>query len=487
LQEQRPSKRTKSIEEDYEVNSITSVNDEIKNSSITLGSLRYEEDFVEDNHEMDINLANISFNKLYISEPIHENICHKAERRITLDEAIHGPDSELWIKSIQEEYKGQNELKTFTICLRDERPELDWILIFKRKFDDQGVIEKYKTRATLRGDKQVEDADFWELYAPVGKLSSLRIFIALVAYLKLQWIQMDFIQAFLQATPKERERIHLKFPPLYNIQEAINKLPLDDPIRKIPKSQWKEKCCLHMNKSIYGLKQAPKNWYELLNKSLIKLGFKPLVAEPCIYIYTRENGDRYFLFVYVDDTLLAGKELSFIHVLIKMIQKVHGVKIIGEPKFILGLKLTRCHNGNILIDQNQYIKDVATRFNVTSNEQQPVNMPCTTSQFKKIELDASDPSLIDLSIDLRTMVGSLMYASLGTRLDITYFVNYISRYLTKPTKYIEKIVRQTIAYLLDTPFIYIICFATYNKSPQITAFCDASHGSELNRKEHLED
>jgi hypothetical protein len=75
-----------------------------------------------------------------------------------------------------------------------------------------------------------------------------------------------------------------------------------------------------------------------------------------------------------------------------------------------------------------------------------------------------------------------MYASLGTRLDITYFVNYISRYLTKPTKYIEKIVRQTIAYLLNTPFIYIICFASYNKSPQITAFCDASHGSELNRK-----
>jgi len=237
-----------------------------------------------------------------------------------------------------------------------------------------------------------------------------------------------------------------------------------------------------MNKSIYGLKQAPKNWYQLLNKTLIKLKFKPLLSEPCIYIFTRENGDKYYMFVYVDDTLLAGKDLAFINMLVKLIQKEHGVKILGEPKFILGLKLTRCLNGDILVDQNQYIKDVAARFNITSNEANPVRMPCTTSQFKRIEHESTDPSLIDLSIDIRTMVGSLMYASLGTRLDITYFVNYISRYLTKPTKYIEKIVRQSIAYLLDTPFIFLICFADYKTSPQLTAFCDASHGSELNRK-----
>ena len=105
-----------------------------------------------------------------------------------------------------------------------------------------------------------------------------------------------------------------------------------------------------MNKSIYGLKQAPKAWYDVLNKSLISMGFKPLQNEPCIFIFTRQNGDKYFLFLYVDDTLIAGKDKSFIDSLVRMIQAKHSIKILGEPKFILGLKLTRCNNGNILID-----------------------------------------------------------------------------------------------------------------------------------------
>jgi hypothetical protein len=188
------------------------------------------------------------------------------------------------------------------------------------------------------------------------------------------------------------------------------------------------------------------------------------------------------LFLYVDDTLIAGKDKSFIDSLVKMIQARHSIKILGDPNFILGLKLTKCPNGNILIDQNQYIKDVAARFNIISDPSKVVRMPCTASQFKKIEEEAKDETLIDISIDIRSMVGSLMYASLGTRPDITYFVNYISRYLTKPTVYILKIVKQAINYLLDTPFIYIICFHDYAKVPQLSTFVDASHASEANRK-----
>jgi hypothetical protein len=165
-----------------------------------------------------------------------------------------------------------------------------------------------------------------------------------------------------------------------------------------------------------------------------------------------------------------------------MIQSKHAIKILGEPKFILGLKLSRCTNGNIIIDQNQYIKDVAARFEVVSNPSKLIRMPCTASQFKRIEDESKEESLIDLSIDIRSMVGSLMYASLGTRPDITYFVNYISRYLIKPTVYIKKIILQAINYLLDTPFIYIICFSDYKKIPQLVTFVDAGHASEQNRK-----
>ena len=484
------SKRTRDHYEIGQVNNIDQV-EEIINElpTITLGSVNYEEGYKDPNdNPVDSDLANEFFNKMYLKDS-HvnsdniDNISYKAERRITVAEAINGPDKMLWRKAIQDEYDGQDKLNSFSVCIKpDSIPLLDWILIFKRKFDDRGNVEKYKVRATLRGDKQVEDADYHEVYAPVGKLSSLRIFICLVAYYGFEWIQVDYISAFLQAQFDDNHTLHLTFPPLYNLQNAIDKLPADHPIRKIPKNEWKARLCLKMNKSIYGLKQAPKAWYDVLNKSLITMGFFPLQNEPCIYIFTRQNGDKYFLFLYVDDTLIAGKDKMFIDSLIKMIQSKHSIKVLGEPKFILGLKLTRCNDGNIIIDQNQYIKDVATRFEVISNPNKLVRMPCTAAQFKRIEDESKIESLIDITIDIRSMVGSLMYASMGTRPDITYFVNYISRYLTKPTEYIKKIILQAINYLLDTPFIYIICFHNYKKDPQVVTFVDAGHASELNRK-----
>ena len=454
--------------------------------TLTLGSLNYELNYYCDEEcPNSVQLANETVAEYLLNIRSPDDYCYKAERKITLQEAINGADKKLWIQAIEKEYKQQNNLKSFSICMKpttNER-EMDWLLVFKRKYDERGNVSDYKVRATLRGDKQVEDADYYDTYAPVGKLSSLRFFICIVAYMGLQWYQVDYITAFLQSNFDSHRIMHLKFPPLYNIQEAIDALPIDDPIRKIDKKDWKTKLCLRINKSIYGLKQAPKAWFEKLNKSLIELQFTPLQYEPCIFIYTRSENEKYYLFLYVDDTLIAGKDLDFIKYLVSLIQAKHDIKIIGEPKFILGIKLTRCNNGDILMDQNQYIKDIAERFNVTSNPLKLIQMPCTLSQFRKIEDDAGQIDLVDLSLDIRSMVGSLMYVSMGTRADITYFTNYISRYLTKPTKYIVKIIRQTICYLLDTPFIYIKCERDYKFPPQVRTWADASlANNKISRK-----
>jgi hypothetical protein len=192
----------------------------------------------------------------------HDNKCSKAEERITIKDAMNGPESKLWREALKVEYDGQDGLELFIICFKPEGiPLLDWILVFKRKYVDGG-IDKYKVRATLRGDKQVEGADYFELFAPVGKLSSLRLFLCIVAYLKLVCVQVDYKQAFLQANYDQKHEMYLTFPPFYDIQNAVNKLPVDHPIHKIPKHKWKELLCLKINKTIYGLKQAQSVAYD---------------------------------------------------------------------------------------------------------------------------------------------------------------------------------------------------------------------------------
>jgi len=118
---------------------------------------------------------------------------------------------------------------------------------------------------------------------------------------------------------------------------------------------------LKLNKALYGLKQAGKEWNETLNNTLIKMIFRRLVSEPCIYI--KENNSKKIIriiSIYVDDLLFAGraKEIMYVKEQIKM---YFNIKDIGDVNFVIGIKFKKCHDGYI-IHQKQYIKDLLVKF-----------------------------------------------------------------------------------------------------------------------------
>ena len=112
--------------------------------------------------------------------------------------------------------------------------------VFKTKKDSSGNVERYKARLVAKGFTQKEGIDYTETFSPVSKKDSLRIILALVAHFDLELQQMDVKTTLLNG--KLEEEVYMKQP------------------KGFPSSDGEKLVC-KLKKSIYGLKQASRQWY----------------------------------------------------------------------------------------------------------------------------------------------------------------------------------------------------------------------------------
>lgn len=120
------------------------------------------------------------------------------------------------------------------------------------------------------------------------KHSSIRIFLALVAQLDLELVQMDVKTAFLHGD-LEKE--------IYMVQlEGFNVAGKEHEI-----------CKLH--KSLYGLKQYPRQWYKRFDKFMMESKYTRSKYDHCVYLKRLQDGSFVYLLLYVDDMLIASQSL----------------------------------------------------------------------------------------------------------------------------------------------------------------------------------
>ena len=152
--------------------------------------------------------------------------------------------------------------------------------VFKKKIGADGTVERYKARLVAQGYTQKYGTDYDETFCPVVRQELLHILIALLVQsgLKLHSV-------FLNRTLEE---------------EVFMKQPEGSEI------DGKEHLVCKLKKSIYGLKQSPHCWNVALDTQLKKMGFTQSENDPCIY-YRNSGGEMFYIGVYVDDIILAGK------------------------------------------------------------------------------------------------------------------------------------------------------------------------------------
>jgi hypothetical protein len=160
---------------------------------------------------------------------------------------------------------------------------LKWV--FKLKHDEQGRVVKHKARLVAKGYVQRQGVDFEEVFAPVARMESVWVMLAVAAHHGWTVHHMDVKSAFLNEDLAEEVYVHQ--PPGFVAEES-------------------EKKVLWLHKALYGLRQAPRAWNSKLDAVLQELGFSMCKSEHGLYTRMK-NRMRLVVGVYVDDLIIMGE------------------------------------------------------------------------------------------------------------------------------------------------------------------------------------
>lgn len=329
--------------------------------------------------------------------------------------------------------------------------------IFKTKYLADGSVDKYKARLVVLGCHQRLGEDYFETFAPVAKLTTVRTLLAVAAMEKWHTHQMDVSNAFLHG--ELSETVYMKLPRGYsNLGSRITVNML------LPSASANLVCKL--KKSLYGLRQAPRTWFDKLSSTLLQMDFKQSKTDYSLFSKHSSNSITLIL-VYVDDLLLSGNCLNSINSLKGMLAQNFHMKDLGQLRYFLGLEIDSNEDG-IFISQKKYAMDILREHNMLRAK--PLQLPLDT--HIKLTPDMGDP-LPNPAVYQR-LLGQLIYLTI-TRPDLCFSVQLLSQYMNKPTTSHLQAAYRVLRYLSGSVSQGILLAS--QSAAQLTAYCDSDWAS----------
>lgn len=350
------------------------------------------------------------------------NVTTETEYPSTYQEAMRRKDASKWEEAVKRELDTLKENETWTICEgHDGHNSVSCKWVFKVK--NCNNLTQYKARLVARGFEQNDMFNLGEIYAPVAKMSTFRLFIAVATNMNLPIYQMDVTGAFLYGDIDEDVFIKLPEGAYSNENERIVKL----------------------NKSLYGLKKSPKYWNEKFNSVITKEGFASSKCDSCFYSRCNSNSQTYVL-LYVDDILIFGNDEKQICDLKSKLNKEFKMKDLGLVSNFLGINVKQDLENNITtLDQKEYLENVLKRFDMQDCKPMSTPMdPNSTEIFKNCKLDKNSENLC------RQIIGCLMYAVCGTRPDLCVALSILSRYQNRADNVLLTALKRVLRYVKHT-------------------------------------
>jgi ribonuclease HI len=377
----------------------------------------------------------------------------------SLAEAHTRPDWPSWKAAMDKEIATLEAAKTWTTVPQPQGKNIvgsKWVFCIKRKSD--GSIDKYKACLVARGFTQIYGVDYFDTYSPVAKMASFRLILAMAARYDWDVESFDFNGAYLNGTLSNDEEIYMKEPPGYETQG--------------------EHSIKRLQKSLYGLKQAGRKWYEALSRSLADLGFRATSADPGVF-FAKIGDHILILAIHVDDCALTGSSPSLITEYKSKFNACYTLTDLGPIHWFLGIKITRDRSAHtISLSQTSYIDSIIVRFKLEDAKSFSTPMiPGINYSRLESPSDATEAARME-KVPYREAIGSLMYASVATRPDITHAVSALSRFLDNPGSTHWEAVKRVFRYLAGTRTFAL----TYSGDKQdLVGYTDADGASEEHR------
>jgi hypothetical protein len=262
-------------------------------------------------------------------------------------------------------------------------------------------------------------------YSPVVASKSVRAILALCALFDMNMFQVDLNNAFLHAILDGD--VYVRFP------KGYERMPGADGM------------VMKLRKSLYGLQEAPKRWYETLTTFMAENGWRTTPYDPCLFFRQTENGGVMVLGLHVDDqlggTTQHPNDVAWLSAFMERLEKRFGIKGPKEPTYALGLDIARQKDGSIFLSQHTFVQKMLEEFGMFDNGF-PANAAEPNDNGRLLERARNVSAVAHRNTNAvnaksvashteewyRQAVGSLLYAT-HTRPDIAHAVNLLARLL----------------------------------------------------------
>ena len=322
----------------------------------------------------------------------------------TFQQAMNGSDAAEYMTAMKLEIQ---TLKSQNTWVTVDRPRNKSVLkgtwAFKLKRLPDGTAYRHKARFCARGDMQIEGVDFFETYAPVVQWSTIRLLLSTVLTEGWTTRQVDYTNAFAQAELKED--VYVECPRLFGPASGTDKV-------------------LHLRKSLYGLRQAPRTFFEKLKAGLLERGWIQSEIDPCLFLKL-----GMICVVYVDDTIFASANIVDLDAAISSLgisvddqQHTFALRDEGEVSAFLGIQIAKTGDNEFFLTQTGLIDKVLAITQMTD-----CNGCDTPSTIDPLHADV-DGAVFDETWAYDVVIGMLMYISGNTRPDIAYAVHQAARF-----------------------------------------------------------
>ncbi|CAA7030657.1 unnamed protein product [Microthlaspi erraticum] len=324
-----------------------------------------------------------------------------------------------WLDAMNLELDALVSTKTWVIySLPEDKHAIGCKWVFKLKYKSDGSFERHKARLVAKGYTQQEGVDLIDTFSPVANLKTVRVLLALIA-------------------------IH---------GWSGESLP--------------EKPVCRLVKSLYGLKQASRQWFHIFSGVLLAYGFTQSYADPTLFVKQTEESFLALL-VYVDDILLVSNVDEVVVDLKRLLAKEFKIKDLGTMRYFLGLEIARAKAG-ISVSQRKYTLELLEEFGFLGCK------PAPTPMEINIKLGQDDGELLSDPSHYRKLMGKLIYLTV-TRPDISFAVNKLSQYNSPPREPHLEAAHRILRYLKNDAGQGL--FYSAQSSLTVRAFADSDGGT----------
>jgi hypothetical protein len=307
-----------------------------------------------------------------------------------------------------------------------------FVFTVKRKAD--GSIEKFKARLVADGNTQKFGVDFDRVFATVVKTLTIRLALAIAAARDYNLTSIDIRQAYLQAELKDD--LYMRLPP---------GLP--------PRPGYVCK----LKRSLYGLKQAGREWATLFAQFLTKWGLARSTIDVCLYTYSCDSKILWVL-IYVDDALIVDNDTHLRSRFVRDLGARFPVEDKGELNWILNIAIRRDRLAcKLTLSQELYVEDLLSKCDgflsgsTTRRFDSPLDENVDLAPETSPEVGSDDYVSMTAQRQMyMSVVGGLLWLANMTRPDIAFAASQLARVLGNPGRHHVRSAARVLIYLRGT-------------------------------------